>query len=217
MTGFKLFVLFDLALIATFMHWLICRRPGGSDAPPPEAKACVDRAARAPATQPQRPRARRPQRAPDLNVFAGKVWVIDGDTIDVGRARVRLFGMDAPEMDQRGGLAAKSHLIRMAGGRRVSVEPVAVDCYGRIVGRVRLGAADLSEAMVCDGFAVAMRRYHADYIAAEEEARRAHRGLWKTDAVNGIRDPARHRRDKAARDGTLGRGNVLAFSRRPTR
>ena len=32
--------------------------------------------------------------------FTGKAYVIDGDTIDVGQARVRLFGMDAPELSQ---------------------------------------------------------------------------------------------------------------------
>ena len=49
--------------------------------------------------------------------FTGKAYVIDGDTIDVGQARVRLFGMDAPEMSQRGGYKAKSHMIALAGGK----------------------------------------------------------------------------------------------------
>ena len=69
--------------------------------------------------------------------------------VDVGQARVRLFGMDAPELDQYGGYKAKSHLIRLAGGRQVSVQPVDVDCYGRIVAVVRCGEVDLSRQMVC--------------------------------------------------------------------
>ncbi|MBT8475582.1 MAG: thermonuclease family protein, partial [Alphaproteobacteria bacterium] len=30
----------------------------------------------------------------------GRITVVDGDTIDVGGTRVRLFGIDAPEGDQ---------------------------------------------------------------------------------------------------------------------
>jgi len=32
--------------------------------------------------------------------FSGKVRVIDGDTIDVGKTRVRIHGIDAPERSQ---------------------------------------------------------------------------------------------------------------------
>ncbi len=130
--------------------------------------------------------------------FTGKVHVIDGDTIDVGQARVRLFGMDAPEMSQAGGARAKSHLIGLAGGRQVSVQPVDVDCYGRIVARVRCGDVDLSRQMVADGFARAMTDWHLDYAVAEWRARRARRGLWAGEA-GGIGDPAAHRRAERAR------------------
>jgi endonuclease YncB( thermonuclease family) len=68
--------------------------------------------------------------------FTGRVWVVDGDTVKVGKHRVRLFGMDAPEMDQRGGAKAKSNLIRLAGGAEVRVEPLTMDCYGRVVAKV---------------------------------------------------------------------------------
>ena len=206
-TGLELFLLVDAALLAAFIHWQVWRRPGRSDRAPGEpARRTARTTAPAPASK-----------ATDLNAFTGKVYVIDGDTITVGPSRVRLFGMDAPETDQRGGAAAKSHLIGLAGGREVRVEPKAVDRYGRIVGQVRLGALDLSEAMVLDGFAVATRRYHRDYVAAEHAAREARRGLWKADPVSGIGDPARHRREKAAREAGGAGGNRVAFSRRPAR
>jgi endonuclease YncB( thermonuclease family) len=126
--------------------------------------------------------------------FAGKVFVIDGDTISVRRTRVRLFGMDAPELTQWGGWKARSHLIRLAGGREVAVEPVDVDCYGRVVARVWLGSQDLSERMVRDGFARGISAWCTDYGAVEFEARRQRRGLW---AAAGISDPAAHRRSKS--------------------
>ncbi len=131
--------------------------------------------------------------------FTGKAWIIDGDTIDVGQARVRLFGMDAPELSQAGGHKARSHLIRLAGGRQVSVQPVDVDCYGRIVARVSCGGIDLSKQMVADGFARAMTDWHLDYAVTEFRARRGRRGLWANDPKTGIGDPSAHRRAEAAR------------------
>ncbi len=131
--------------------------------------------------------------------FAGRAWIVDGDTLDVGQARVRLFGMDAPELSQHGGHKARAHLIRLAGGRDVSVAPVDVDCFGRIVARVRCGESDLSKRMVEDGFARAMTDWHLDYALAEWRARRGRRGLWADDPKNGIGDPAAHRRAAARR------------------
>lgn len=182
MTGLKVFVLIDVALLAACIHWWAWRRSRPSAAPGAEGAQTA--------------------RAPGLGAFSGRVFVIDGDTIEVGQSRVRLFGIDAPETDQYGGRAARSHLIRLAGGRDVRVEPVAVDRYGRIVGRVRLGTLDLSAAMVRDGFAVAMARYHADYVHLEAEARAARRGLW---GGRGIGDPSAHRRRAAARPAGVSR------------
>ena len=107
--------------------------------------------------------------------------------------------MDAPELSQRGGYKARAHLIRLAGGREVSVAPVDVDCYGRIVARVRCGESDLSKRMVEDGFARAMTDWHLDYALAEWRARRKRRGLWVDDPKGGIGDPAAHRRAEARR------------------
>ena len=136
---------------------------------------------------------RRRKPASPREPFAGKVFVIDGDTIHVRRVRVRLFGMDAPELTQRGGWKARSHLIACAGGRGVVVEPIDIDCYGRVVARVWLGPVDLSEKMVRDGYARGISTWCTDYAAAEFDARRNRRGLW---AGNGISDPAAHRRWK---------------------
>jgi endonuclease YncB( thermonuclease family) len=131
--------------------------------------------------------------------FTGKAYVIDGDTIDVGQARVRLFGTDAPELSQRGGYKARSHMISLAGGKTVSVHPLDIDCYGRIVGRVRCGGTDLSRQMVADGFARAMTDWHLNYALVEWRARRGRRGLWADDPKGGIGNPAAHRRAEAMR------------------
>jgi endonuclease YncB( thermonuclease family) len=133
-----------------------------------------------------------------LSGFAGKVWVIDGDTVIVNNQRIRLFGIDAPEIGQKGGALARAHLIRIAGGTIVRVEPDAIDRYGRIVARLWQGEADLSRRMVSDGFAVATTRWDMDYAPDEFEARRRQRGLWHDDPVRGIGDPWKYRRWRSA-------------------
>lgn len=143
-----------------------------------------------------------------LTPFSGKVYVIDGDTIEVKRTRVRLFGMDAPELSQDGGRKARSYLIRLAGGKPVRVEPVVTDCYGRIVARVWMETIDLSDRIVRDGFAVATSKWNTDYDSAELEARRYRRGLWADSPDRGISDPAAHRRWKAREEDRPGGSRV---------
>ncbi len=68
--------------------------------------------------------------------------VIDGDTIDVSPAwqwngrsgsRVRLAGVNAPELGQLGGLAAKRRLSELVDGENVDLKnPVSIS-YGRLV------------------------------------------------------------------------------------
>ena len=132
-----------------------------------------------------------PDYLPTPRPFTGRAWIIDGDTLTVERHRIRLFGIDAPELDQDGDHKSKAWLIRLARKGQVKVEPLCFDCYGRIVAKVWHGDVDLSERMVLDGFAVAMSGWHRDYNAAELEARSGNRGLW---ASGGISEPADHRR-----------------------
>ncbi len=170
--------LVGIALVILFVPWLLKRLYAA-------AARCLERfssSARPPVL--------------DLAPFEGRVWVIDGDTLSVQGTRVRMFGIDAPELSQYGGYKARSHLIRLAGGRQVRVHPVDIDCYGRIVARVWCGDIDLSDRMVRDGYAVAMSRWNSDYDAAEFQARRQQFGLWRGDPVLGIGDPAAHRRWK---------------------
>lgn len=134
----------------------------------------------------------------DYQPIKGEPYVVDGDTIRIGRRRIRLFGMDAPEMQQDGGAASRAHLIRLIRGREVVAQPVDIDKYGRQVARVWLGGTDISARMVIDGYAVAMQDWHLDYVYHEKAARRDRRGLWAEDEVNGITCPAAFRRAQKA-------------------
>ena len=140
----------------------------------------------------------------------GQGYVIDGDAIGVGEARVRLSAWSAV---MKRLLQSNSHLLGLAGGRLVTVHPVDIDCYGRIVARVRLGEIDLSGSMVCRWLRPCDEGWHVDYMATECRGAAARRGLWP-DEAGGIGDPAAHRRPKGADSGAP-TGKAVRRSGRP--
>ena len=121
--------------------------------------------------------------------LTGPAWVIDGDTIVVAGERIRLHGIDAPEMDQTFwcrdqelmcGAMALAALEALTAGVRVRCEVIEQDCYGRSVAKCYSpNGIDICRRMVSSGWALAYRRYSTDYVDAEKAARKAKRGLWR--------------------------------------
>lgn len=119
--------------------------------------------------------------------FTGRVKVIDADTWDVGAERVRIFGIDAPEMDQtcqdpQGqdwacGVWATEQVRARFGGRRVDCDRLEQDRYGRTVARCFLNGKDVAREIVSAGLAFAFRRYSTDYVLDEKGAAVNARGL----------------------------------------
>ena len=124
--------------------------------------------------------------------ITGKVMrVSDGDTLwvsdSLGRHKVRLNRIDAPESDQEYGKESAAHLKSLVGGKTVRVEYDNLDQYGRILGIIFLGDTDINLQMVRDGCAWHYRHFDKmqSYADAENEARAAKRGLWASgDAIN---------------------------------
>ena len=118
---------------------------------------------------------------------SGPVRVIDADTFDVGGTRVRLHGVDAPEIGQPcvingqrrdcGQWAADAVAARFA-GRQATCEHRDIDRYGRIVAVCRVDGQDIGAALVAEGWAWAYRRYSDAYDLEEKGAAVAGRGLW---------------------------------------
>jgi micrococcal nuclease len=84
--------------------------------------------------------------------------VVDGDTLDLGRERIRVLGIDAPERDECGYAAASRATSDLALGRVVRLEPDATqaarDRFGRTLAYVRLpDGRDLGEALLRRGLA----------------------------------------------------------------
>lgn len=122
-------------------------------------------------------------------VITGHARVIDGDTIAVGKVRVRLEGIDAPETDQKCrdsagrdylcGITASKALRNLIGREPVACERVGQDRYGRVLGVCSNAAGvDMSAELVRRGLAVAFRRYSIRYAQVEDAARTAGAGLW---------------------------------------
>lgn len=116
----------------------------------------------------------------------GQGRAVDGDTIELGGARIRLFGIDAPERRQPGARAATDNLRRLMAGRRVSCEKIDRDRYGRDVSLCRADGVDLSAEQVRLGHAVVwcyyVRRSRPSMLPGlrgiEAKARRERRGIW---------------------------------------
>ena len=102
-------------------------------------------------------------------IFAKQMWsgtvtyVSDGDTIWVrpeagGEARkIRMLGIDAPEVCQIGGEMSEEMLKARVSGRAVMVTTYGNDDYGRALGRVYLHGDDVGAAMVSSGYAWSYR------------------------------------------------------------
>eukprot|EP00854_Cymbomonas_tetramitiformis_P007004 gene7004-8351_t len=142
--------------------------------------------------------------APSPAVVSGAPRVIDGDTLQIGDARIRLYGVDAPESKQlcqdrqkksyECGKIAGEKLAEKIGKNSVSCEVKNKDQYGRTVAVCRLGKEDLNEWLVKTGNAVAYQEFSKDYIAAETAARGAGKGVWQGE----FQIPKEWRKDQKA-------------------
>lgn len=121
--------------------------------------------------------------------------VTDGDTVkletDDGIRRVRLDSIDAPEKRQAGGPESRQALRELLpNGSSVQLLPLGEDRYGRVLGQLYLpDGTNVNAAQVRQGQAWVFTRYcraPGYWVPLEQEARRAHRGLW---AVPGAVEP----------------------------
>lgn len=157
----------------------------------------------------------------------GVARVVDGDTLALtlagGTLRVRLHGIDAPELDQTcpdaegallacGGAAAAA-MEDMIAARPVRCVSQGDVSYDRLVAVCSVGGVDLGGALVDRGLAWASRRHSMAYAGAEDAARARALGVWQGAAVApwAWRKGARSAGTRA--DGCVIKGNVSANGR----
>lgn len=135
------------------------------------------------------------------------VSIADGDTVTVLDAyntehKVRLMGIDAPEMKMPFGQRSKENLSNLIFGKQVIIEYSKQDRFGRAIGKIIVNGVDANLEQVKAGMAWHYKQYQKEqspddrksYAVAEDQARTEHRGLWADEEPTPPWDWRHHRR-----------------------
>jgi endonuclease YncB( thermonuclease family) len=115
------------------------------------------------------------------------ISVHDGDTLTVAAGsrtiKVRLWGIDAPELTQPYGTSATLELRQLAAATTYTLQIKSTDRYGRAVAILTLpDGRQVNKLMIQAGAAwwyQAYARKTADLMFAQDSARANRRGLWR--------------------------------------
>ena len=115
---------------------------------------------------------------------AGMGRASDGDSFRLGEDRIRLLGLDAPELAQACtaadgrtwpcGHAARGRMAELLAAGPADCRPEDIDQYDRLLATCMIDGRDLGAAMVSEGLAVSSGRYWTE----EAAARRDRLGIW---------------------------------------
>lgn len=118
-------------------------------------------------------------------------------TVQVGGQRIRLEGIDAPELKQPMGPEAKAALYEALKDRELEVEIIGQDRHGRPLGIVKMpDGRTVQSWLIEQGYAMFDERYHKpingeDWLSLQKSARENKRGYW---GVEGAEAPWDYRR-----------------------
>jgi micrococcal nuclease len=94
------------------------------------------------------------------NVIVGPARVTDADTIRIGETRIRLNGVDAPELGVAAGQKAKAAMINIVAGHVVSCVPDGTFTHRRVVAVCRLeDGTDIGAEIIRRGWALDCPRF----------------------------------------------------------
>ena len=131
--------------------------------------------------------------------------IVDGDTVYINNYKIRLEGIDAPEMKQKCkkeklkissiigytfyedyycGKHSKESLAAKVKGSKIKCISFTKDRYKRYLAKCFKGKINLNQWMVRNGYAVAYRRYSKEYILDEDFAKENKLGLWQGKFLN---------------------------------
>jgi endonuclease YncB( thermonuclease family) len=134
---------------------------------------------------------------PGAPPVGGSARASDGDSFRIGEHRIRLLGIDAPELrqtclDNEGqswpcGIAARNRMAQLLAQGEVQCQPEGTDRYQRLLAYCTAGKDDLGARLVGEGLAIAAGRYEYE----EQRAREAKLGIWQ----GGFETPRSWRQD----------------------
>ena len=134
----------------------------------------------------------------------GKAKVVDGDTIHIKSYKIRLEGIDAPEMKQKCkkefiristiigmsftkdyacGVESKKKLINKIDNRLIKCISLSKDRYKRYLATCYKNSINLNKWMVRNGHSVAYERYSKQYVKDEDYAKKNKLGIWQSSFI----------------------------------
>jgi len=84
---------------------------------------------------------------------AWQIQAIDGDTIRYGTERIRIRGIDTPELAEAGGFDATQRLTRLLKDGPIRIVPHGRDLYGRLLADVYVNDQNVAELLRVEGYA----------------------------------------------------------------
>ena len=81
-----------------------------------------------------------------------QVRAVDGDTIRVGGERIRLRGIDTPEMSEFDGPAARHRLEELLRNGPIRIVPHGRDVYNRLLADVFVNDQNVAETLILEGY-----------------------------------------------------------------
>ena len=117
----------------------------------------------------------------EKNVVKGKARIIDGDTIEINKEKIRFGGINSPERKEIGYRLAKDKLIeKIANNILTFVREKNKDKYRRTVAECFINGESLSSFMVKNGYACDYIYYSKGKYAKEQKYAKANKlGVWK--------------------------------------
>lgn len=85
-----------------------------------------------------------------MGIDPGAIRIIDGDTFAYGQERIRIQGVNAPELSDPQGMAAKQRLATILRQGTVRVVRKATDVYGRVVAAVYVNGEEVGRILARD-------------------------------------------------------------------
>ena len=113
---------------------------------------------------------------------------MDGDTIHIEKNKIRLNGIDAPEIDQTCmikdivwycGLESSLALKKLVLNNIIRCVVSGIDKYKRYIAECFINNQNINKFMVRNGWAIAYRYYSLDFVEDEYLAKKDKIGLWQ--------------------------------------
>ncbi|MFK7745505.1 MAG: thermonuclease family protein [Roseobacter sp.] len=162
-------------VVAIILAWLLRAKPS-------EYRVAEEETRELPplkiAPKPARFEAKTAKRLPQKKCVEGSAYVTDGDTIVIKKTQIRLFGIDAPELNHPYGQKAKWAMVKLCKGQKIRAEITEKDAYGRTVARCYLpDGRDLSAELVKQGLAIDWPKFSGG-VYRDMEVPNARKKMW---------------------------------------